>query len=122
MTITSTSAQKRTQSELQITVVTIRNGLVWQRIVWMPSEATAQEALQASGFLSCFPEVSLADIVMGIYGKRVFGSHILTDHDRLELYAPLQVDPKIARRRRAAHREKTKNIKKKMPINDLTQP
>jgi putative ubiquitin-RnfH superfamily antitoxin RatB of RatAB toxin-antitoxin module len=47
--------------------------------------------------------------------------HSLEDQDRVEIYAPLRVDPKIARRRRAAHREKVKNIKKKMPINDLTQ-
>lgn len=117
----STPMQKQTQSELQITIVSIRAGLVWRHEVYMPDKSTVQEALLASEYFHHFPKSNLADIVFGIYGKRVSRSHLLADHDRIEIYAPLQVEPKVARRRRAAHREKIKNIKKKMPINDLTQ-
>jgi len=37
-----------------------------------------------------------------VYGERVTPAHILHDGDRVELLRPLQMDPKQARRRRAA--------------------
>ncbi len=42
----------------------------------------------------------LADLGTGIWGKRVPVSHVLLDGNRLELYRPLTVDPKVARRER----------------------
>ena len=36
----------------------------------------------------------------GVWGKRVPTQHVLNDGDRLEIYRPLTVDPKIARRER----------------------
>jgi putative ubiquitin-RnfH superfamily antitoxin RatB of RatAB toxin-antitoxin module len=38
----------------------------------------------------------------GIWGKKVGSSHVLQDQDRLEIYRPLTVDPKVARRERFA--------------------
>jgi len=38
----------------------------------------------------------------GVFGKRVGPDHPLADGDRVEIYRPLAVDPKEARRRRAA--------------------
>ena len=109
-------------SEIDISVVTVRDGRIWQRRLRLPVGTTAQQVLQASGYLLDFPQSAISDIVMGVYGSRVLGTYQMLQYDRLEIYAPLKVDPKIARRRRAAHREKVKNIKKKMPVNDLTQP
>ena len=57
---------------------------------------------------------------VGLFGRRCVGSQILQADDQLEVYRPLVVEPKAARRRRALHREKIRNIKKKMPIDDLT--
>ncbi len=37
---------------------------------------------------------------LGVWGKRVPAPHILCNGDRLELYRPLTVDPKVARRER----------------------
>lgn len=39
---------------------------------------------------------------VGIYGKLVEPSQLLRDGDRIELYRPLQIDPKDARRKRAS--------------------
>jgi len=108
-------------TEIEVSVVAFRNGRVWQRQILMPTDATALQVLQASGYLLDFPDESISDIVMGVFGNRVAGTHRIADHDRLEIYSPLTVEPKIARRRRAAHRAKVKNIKKKMPVDDLTQ-
>lgn len=58
--------------------------------------ATVGDAVAASGFN--------ADEVGGfaIHGERATESTTLRDGDRVELLRPLQVDPKEARRRRAA--------------------
>ncbi len=39
---------------------------------------------------------------LGVFGRAVSPDALLADGDRLELYLPLQVEPKTARRRRAA--------------------
>ena len=36
----------------------------------------------------------------GVWGRKVPLSHVLKDGDRLELYRPLKVDPKLARKQR----------------------
>lgn len=56
--------------------------------------ATVREALLASGLLG-----SAADEpVVGIWGRRVSVDTVLRAHDRVEIYRPLTVDPKEARR------------------------
>lgn len=58
----------------------------------LPSGATVRDALAASGFKG---------IQVGIFGKRVTLDTRLADGDRVEIYRPLAMDPKEARRRRA---------------------
>jgi len=106
---------------LQILVVAMHEGKLWQRSLTLPDGATIEHSLNASGYFRDFPTSSIETLSVGIFGKHLPAHHLLEDHDRIEIYAPLRVDPKIARRRRAAHREKARNIKKKMPVNDLTQ-
>ena len=36
----------------------------------------------------------------GVWGRKVSARHVLQDGDRIELYRPLLVDPKVARRER----------------------
>lgn len=109
-------------STILITVVASMNGHLWKRQLSLPAGTTIAQSILASGYLTDFPTNTLESISAGIFGKHYPNHQPLQDHDRVEIYAPLRVDPKIARRRRAAHREKTRNIKKKMPVNDLTQP
>jgi putative ubiquitin-RnfH superfamily antitoxin RatB of RatAB toxin-antitoxin module len=106
---------------IQIMVVAMHEGNLWQRSLILPVGATIEHSLNASGYFCDFPSRSVEQLSVGIFGKHFPLHHPLEDHDRVEIYAPLRVDPKIARRRRAAHREKARNIKKKMPVNDLTQ-
>jgi uncharacterized protein len=67
--------------------------------VRLPSGATAADALRASGLLE--KHRGLADARIGIYGKVVAAHTLLADGDRVEIYRPLRLDPKEARRRRA---------------------
>ena len=58
----------------------------------LPSGATVRDALAASG---------IKGTQVGIFGKRVAMDTRLADGDRVEIYRPLVIDPKEARRRRA---------------------
>ena len=59
------------------------------------------DAIQASGILQRFPEINLAQNKVGIFGKVVDLQAVLREGDRVEIYRPLLVDPKQARRARA---------------------
>ena len=61
---------------------------------------TALAAAQLSGLNAQFPHTQ--DYPMGIYGKAVAADTVLENHDRVELYRPLLIDPQENRRRRAA--------------------
>ena len=67
----------------------------------LPAGATALDALRASRLLERHPEIDLARQKIGIYGRVVGAEARLRDGDRVEVYRPLAVDPKEARRRRA---------------------
>lgn len=62
----------------------------------LPAGATAADAVRASGLLEKIPPGKI-----GIYGKVVRPDAPLSDGDRVEIYRPLLIDPKEARRRRA---------------------
>lgn len=58
-------------------------------------------AIRRSGILELFSEIHLANITIGIYGKKVALDAMLRDGDRIEIYRPLRMDPKQARLLRA---------------------
>ncbi|EDM48356.1 RnfH family protein [Marinobacter algicola] len=64
---------------------------------------TAVEAVKRSGIVAIFPEVDPESDDMGIFGKVIKNpsAHELRDGDRVEVYRPLQIDPKQARLNRA---------------------
>ena len=64
--------------------------------------ATAKMAIQQSGILQRFPEIDLEKSKIGIFSKLCKLDHVLRQGDRVEIYRPLQADPKDARRTRAA--------------------
>lgn len=72
---------------------------------------TAQQAVQMSGITEQIDGLDLCEISMGIYSRLLDGrasplpaDYVLRDHDRIELYRPLQLDPKQARLLRAARK------------------
>ena len=67
----------------------------------MDPGATAVDAVLASGLLERHPEIDLRRQKLGIYGTVVPRDAPLRDGDRVELYRPLVMDAKEARRRRA---------------------
>ena len=74
----------------------------------LPAGATVDDALRASGLLERHPGIDIGTQKIGVWGKLRALSDPLREGDRVELYRPLKVDPKEARRQRhRSHREKT---------------
>ncbi len=63
--------------------------------------ATVAGTIEASGILREFPEIDLAVNRVGIFGQLARLDELVQDGDRVEIYRPLQADPKEARRERA---------------------
>lgn len=65
---------------------------------------TMTQAVEQSGLLAEFPEIDLAAAPMGIFSKidEAPATRVLQPGDRVELYRPLEMDPKEARKLRAA--------------------
>ena len=66
----------------------------------LPEGATLRQAVMASGLQDACPGVALDQLVTGIWGRKAGWDQPLRDADRVELYRPLTVDPKEARRQR----------------------
>jgi putative ubiquitin-RnfH superfamily antitoxin RatB of RatAB toxin-antitoxin module len=67
----------------------------------VPLGTTLIEAVRLSGIAQQYPELDLRNSVKGIFSKIVDDDWVLQEHDRVEIYRSLKVDPKEARRRRA---------------------
>ena len=64
--------------------------------------ATVAEALSAIRPFAPFAELDFEELDVGVYGRIVARNERLHHGDRLEIYRSLLIDPKDARRRRAA--------------------
>ncbi|ASL45680.1 Persistence and stress-resistance antitoxin PasI [Burkholderia sp. AD24] len=76
----------------------------------LPAGATLQQALDASGILQRFPRIDLSTQKVGVFGKIKALDAVLADHDRVEIYRPLLVDPKLSRQRRVEKTRKAGSI------------
>jgi len=73
----------------------------------LPVGSTVEQALRVSGLLERHGLPAADQLSVGVWGKRRASSDVLRDHDRVEIYRPLLVDPKEARRQRyRAHLER----------------
>ena len=66
---------------------------------------TVAEAIEQSGIQQHFPAVDLSALDVGVWGQPVERSRVLRDGDRVEIYRPLLMDPREARRKLAEHGE-----------------
>lgn len=62
---------------------------------------TVEQAIMHSGILQLFSEICLSQQKVGIFGKIVSLSDCIKPGDRIEIYRPLKIDPKEARRLRS---------------------
>ncbi len=63
--------------------------------------ASVREAIIRSGILQRCPDIDLGHNRVGIFARLCELDTVLEDRDRVEIYRPLLLDPKEARRQRA---------------------
>lgn len=68
-----------------------------QRIT-VPSGITVEQAITLSEFDKRFPDIDWVSQKIGIFGKLTTLDAVLQNNDRVEIYRPLQCDPKENRR------------------------
>ena len=61
---------------------------------------TVADAIAASPLRAEFPLLDLDACGVGVWGRKAAPAHSLRERDRIEIYRPLKVDPKVARRER----------------------
>ncbi|NMM75289.1 RnfH family protein [Rhodococcus sp. SRB_17] len=89
--------------QMCVTVVaSVRPGSAVEWTGFLPQGATVADALAASGLADTAPELFVPVPLCGVWGRVVDPAQVLRDQDRVELYRPLTVDPKVARRERFA--------------------
>jgi len=94
---------------LRVSVVYLRPGLMFQRSVVLTAPATVANAIEASGILAELPELRMVEFAVGVFSRLCSPEDALHDGDRVEVYRPLTVDPKEARRIRVAIRRRRKS-------------
>jgi putative ubiquitin-RnfH superfamily antitoxin RatB of RatAB toxin-antitoxin module len=81
--------------------------------VVLAAGATVLDALNASRMRERHPEIDIARMAVGIWGRLCALDAVLRDGGRVEVYRPLRLDPKEARRlRQRNQREATCNPKR----------
>ena len=76
-----------------------------QRLIALdvPAGTTMLEAARESGIAEHFEGLDLGRAAMGVFGKAepAPAQRVLMDGERVEIYRPLKIDPKAARKARA---------------------
>ena len=95
---------KGAESQLRVRVVHAAADAQYQRELTVAAGTTVAAAIQLSGIAKAagLKENEMAHL--GIFGRSVAPDTVLRDGDRVEIYRELKIDPREARRRRAAKR------------------
>lgn len=97
-----------TDAYLCVSVVYLRPGLIFERSLRLPAPATVDDAIAASGIQREVAELAGARLEVGVFSCLRQLHDRLHDGDRVEIYRPLTVDPKQARRVRVAVQRRRK--------------
>lgn len=79
-------------------------GVAEELTLSLPAGATALDAIRASGLLERQAGIDLSTQAIGVWGRACEATTPLKENDRVEIYRPLVIDPKEARRLRASRR------------------
>jgi putative ubiquitin-RnfH superfamily antitoxin RatB of RatAB toxin-antitoxin module len=88
---------------VEVTYASVREQVLLE--VDVPDEATIEQAIESSGILQQFPEISLDEYKVGVFGHAESLTTVLREKDRIEIYRPITCDPKEVRRQRAKQKK-----------------
>ena len=71
------------------------------QIVRVSPGATVAEVVSKSGLHDAFPGFDIDGLTCGIWGREVPRNQAVKEGDRIEIYRPLELEPREARRRLA---------------------
>lgn len=95
------SREQGPRTALQLTVVFSPAAREVREIaICVDSPVTVGACIRLSGLPEQFPEFDFGRATVGVWGRRSTLDHVLRHLDRVEIYRPLTVDPKVARRER----------------------
>lgn len=97
----SPASSTRAGARLAIEVVYALPQASFVRLLSLPRGSRVADAIAASGVCVEHPQIDAGHSDVGIWGRRTGPDELLSDGDRVEIYRPLRVDPKQARRERA---------------------
>ena len=80
----------------------------WRKTLELPDGATVATALAAADLATNLPGVAVDPARLAVFGRLVALGERLHDGDRIEILRPLALDPKQARRQRAARADKSR--------------
>jgi hypothetical protein len=83
----------------------VREGEACEIGIELPAGASVLDAIRASGMLEQGGAVDVSTQAIGIWGRVASLETRLAEGDRVEIYRPLRLDPKEARRLRARRRK-----------------
>lgn len=87
---------------LNIEVVYALPDRAWRVSLRLAPGSTARQAFEASGLRKRVAELAAAEPDLGVFAHPVAPDRPLRNGDRVEIYRPLLIDAKDARRKRAA--------------------
>lgn len=96
-------------ARIRVSVVHAEPDRVFSVNLELPPGATVADAIVQSGIRRARPEVEICDDRLGIFARKAGLQTALRDGDRVEIYRPLKIDPKEARRRRASAAQSQQN-------------
>lgn len=73
----------------------------WRAQVELAEGATVADAIKGSSVRKQRPDIEIREERLGVFSRKARFDTVLHDGDRLEIYRPLKLDPKEARRQRA---------------------
>jgi putative ubiquitin-RnfH superfamily antitoxin RatB of RatAB toxin-antitoxin module len=94
------------EAALRVSVVYCTPQAAWTSEIDLADGATVGEAIEKSGVLAAHPELQLPSLNVGVFSRPRSLEAAARDGDRIEIYRPLLVDPKEARRHRAQLRRR----------------
>lgn len=88
-------------AEISVEIVFALADIQDLRSLSVPAGATVGEVVARSGLVDRFPQHNLTGLKVGIWGRVVQPDQVVNDGERVEIYRPLEMDPREARRKLA---------------------
>ncbi len=90
-----------TDEYIEIEVAFAQAEKQWLRAIRVPVGSTIDDVIRMSGIQQDCPDIDLSELETGVWGHPAERSQTVVAQQRVELYRPLLLDPREARRQLA---------------------